>query len=143
MSRIASSGQVRQRDPRIRDKAFLGFVAQLPCVSCVCRGHSQRTRTEVCHVKVSFPEAGWRAFGHSEKSHDKGRTVPLCSECHRTGPAAQHANLGGDERHFWKELAVYPPALCSALVEAYEARADGARVIRHAGLAYFPFPDEA
>lgn len=140
MSRIVSSGSVRQREPRVRDKLFLGFVAGLPCVSCICRGLQQRTRTEVAHVKASFPEAGWRAFGHSERAHDR-RTVPLCSECHRTGPRAQHANLGGDERHFWEDLAVYPPALCEALVDAYETHGDGLRIIHNAGLAYFPFPE--
>lgn len=142
MSRIASSGATRQREPRVRDKAFLGFVAQLPCVSCICRGLPQRTRTEVAHVKCGFPEAGWRAFGHSERSDDR-KTVSLCVECHRTGPAAQHANLGGDERHFWRKLAVYPPALCAALVEAYEQQESGERVIHNAGLAYYPFPEGA
>ena len=138
MSRIASSGQVRQREPRVRDKKYLGFVARLACVSCACRG-IKRWPVEVCHVKVGFPEAGWRAFGHAERAHDR-RTVPLDSECHRTGPRAQHANLGGDERHFWMQLGIYPPTFCRALSDAYDAGEPGSAVIRAAAAGAFPFP---
>jgi hypothetical protein len=91
-------------------------------------------------VKVGFPEAGWRAFGHAEKSHDR-RAVPLDPNCHRLGPIAQHANLGGDERTYWERLGVYPPTFCAALVEAYEAGTDGAAVVRRAARGDFPFPE--
>jgi hypothetical protein len=141
VSRIASPGGVRQRDPRVRDKAYLGFIAGLPCVDHACRGQLRKP-VEVCHIKVGFPLAGWRAFGHAEKAHDR-RTVPLCSECHRTGPRAQHANLGGDERTFWERLGVYPPAFCAALVEAYEEKTDGAYVISSAARGSFPFPPDS
>lgn len=140
MSRIAFTGAVRQREPRVRDKAYLGFVAGLPCVACACRGGSRKP-VEVCHVKVGFPEAGWRAFGHAEKSHDR-RAVPLDHHCHRTGPAAQHANLGGDERTFWERLGVYPPTFCAALGEAYDAGTDGAYVVRAAARGAYPFPTD-
>lgn len=141
MSRIASSGLVRQREPRTRNKAFLGFVSGLSCVACACRG-SMRRPVEVAHVKISYPEAGWRAFGHSERAHD-WRTVPLCSYDHRTGPNAQHQNRGGDERAWWERLGIYPPTFCAALVAAFEAGESGDKVVRQAAQGAFCYcPDE-
>lgn len=127
MSHIENTGQLRQREPRIRDKAHLGRVAKLPCIACAVRG--RRTwPVEVAHVKIGYPEAGWRAFGHSEKSHD-WRTVPLCPRDHREGPAAQHGNRGGDERAYWERLGVYPPEFCQALVDAFALGKSGAEVV--------------
>lgn len=141
MSRIAFTGAVRQREPRIRDKAYLGFVAKIGCVACLCRG-VRTWPVEVCHVKVGFPAAGWRAFGHAERSHDN-RCVPLCAEDHRTGPRAQHANPGGDERTYWRNLGIYPPDFCAALYGAYEAGLPGGPVIRQAAAGGFPWPEDA
>ncbi len=125
----------------MKDKAYLGWVAQLPCLACLCRG--RRTwPVEVCHIKVGFPLAGWRAFGHAEKSHDR-RCVPLCSVDHRTGPIAQHANLGGDERTYWEKLRIYPPSLTDALYEAYLSGAEGRTVLQKAALGGYPFPEGA
>lgn len=87
MSRVAFHGVVRQREPRVRDKAYLGWVARLPCVACAVRGILRRP-VEVAHVKCGYPKAGWREFGVSEKAHD-ARTVPLCPTCHREGPPVQ------------------------------------------------------
>ncbi len=141
MSRIASPGGGRQREPRVKDKAYLGWIAQLPCLACLCRG--RRTwPVEVAHIKASFPLAGWRAFGHAEKSHD-ARTISLCAADHRTGPIAQHANLGGDEREYWRKLSVYPPDLCRALYEAYEAGESGLHILQKASMGGFPFPADA
>lgn len=141
MSRIDSGGQVRQREPRIRDKAYLRYIALLPCVACMCRGRAYHP-VEVCHVKVGFPLSGWRAFGHSEKSHDR-RAVPLCARDHREGPAAQHANLGGDERAYWERLGIYPPTFCAALAEAYDGRLEGRFAVQIAARGGFPFPEGA
>lgn len=140
MSRIAFTGAVRQREPRVRDKPYLGFIAGLPCVACACRGHVRRP-VEVAHCKAGFAEAGWRPFGHSEKSHDR-RATPICAEDHRTGPRAQHANLGGDEAHWWRSLGIYPPTFCAALSEAYDAGTDGAAVVRAAVRGAYPFPTD-
>lgn len=138
MSRIAYSGGIRQREPRIRDKPYLGWVAKISCVACACRG--RRTwPVEVAHIKIGIPAAGWRSFGHAEKAHDR-RTAPLCSVCHRTGPVAQHANLGGDESHWWSELGIYPPTFCQALSEAYDAGTGGMAVVRRAAAGGYPWP---
>lgn len=128
MSRIASAGGSRQREPRVRDRAHLGKVARLPCVACLVRGSVVRP-VEVAHVKIGYPEEGWRAFGHSEKAHD-WRTAPLCSSCHRTGPGGQHQNAGGDERSWWEQLGIFPPAFCEALVGAFSRGEDGLKVCR-------------
>lgn len=135
MSRIAPFGQVRQRDPRIRDKAYLGFVATLPCIACAVRGRLLKP-VEGAHVKVGYPEAGWRAFGHSERAHDR-RTVPICAYHHRLGRGAQHQNNGGDERAWWDAMGIYPAALCEALVAAYEAGENGDNVVRRAAAGEF------
>lgn len=128
MSRIENGWEPRQRDPRVRNREHLGKVARLPCIAHLVRGSMVRP-VEVAHIKIGYPEAGWRAFGHSEKAHD-WRTAPLCSSCHRTGPGAQHSNAGGDEREWWERLGIYPPAFCEALVAAFAAGADGVAVCR-------------
>jgi hypothetical protein len=138
VSRIDHPGQVRQREPRIRDKAYLGWIAGLPCVSCAVRG-IWRTGVQVAHIKVGYPESGWRAFGHSEKSHDR-HTVPLCPSCHVSGPDAQHSNRGGDERAWWEKRGIHPPTFCSALSEAYDAGVAGSTVVRLAARGVFNAP---
>lgn len=139
MSRIASPGGVRQREPRVRDKPYLGWIARLPCIACAVI--ARRTwPVEVAHIKCGFPEAGWRAFGSSEKSHDRF-TAGICDFHHRLGPDAQHQNRGGSERDWWQRRNVYPPTFCGALREAYERGEDGLRQIRQAALGEFPWPD--
>lgn len=129
MTRIAPTGAVRQREPRIRDKAHLARVAQLPCIICMVQGR-RRWPVQVAHIKAGWAEDGWRAFGHSEKAHDH-RTAPLCVEHHMTGQDAQHRNPFGDERAWWEHWGVYPPAFCQALVEAFAAGESGERVVRY------------
>lgn len=139
MSRIAPSGATRQREPRVRDKQYLGWIKTLPCIACACQGRTTYG-VEAAHCKSGFPEAGWRAFGHAEKSHD-ARATGICEHHHRTGPRAQHANLGGNEAFWWHALGVYPPTFCNALREAYEAGAEGSYVVRAAARGDFPFPE--
>lgn len=111
----------------MRDREHLAKVAKLPCVICAVQG--RRTwPVEVAHCKVGYPEAGWRAFGHSEKSHDH-RTTPICSTHHRTGPDAQHRNPFGDEKAWWAHFGIYPPDFCAALVEAFSLGKTGREVV--------------
>ena len=138
VSRIETGGALRQRDPRVRDRAYLGWIKDLPCVSCAAQGFT-RFGVHAAHVKVGFPEAGWRAFGHAEKSHDRQAT-PLCADCHQYGPDAQHRNRNGDERAWWERRKVYPPAFCEALRGAYESGEPGSWVVRRAARGEFPFP---
>lgn len=72
----------------VRDKAYLEFIAGLPCIVCLHHGLKQESRTEVCHV-------GDRGLG--QKSSDRD-TLPMCGvEHHREGKFSQH-HLG---RNFW------------------------------------------
>lgn len=127
MSRIEHSGALRQREPRIRDKPYLGWVKDLPCIACAVRGVIRRG-VEAAHCKIGFPDDGWRAFGHAEKSHD-WRATPLCTAHHREGEHAQHNNRGGDERAYWERLEVHPPEFCAALYAAFQAGDNGDAVV--------------
>lgn len=128
MSFIENHGQLRQREPRVRDKRHLGFVARLPCLCCLIRRGATVRPVQVAHIRAGYPGMpGWRDVGRSEKPHD-WRTAPLCVSCHLDGPDAQHKSL---ERDWWQALGVYPPDFCSALVRAFAAGQDGMAVIRH------------
>lgn len=104
-----------QRQPRIKDPAYLSFVRRQPCISCGKPGPSQ-----AAHVRSGYPEAGWRPTGMAEKPDDT-RTLPLCRDCHLDGPKAQHK---GNERRWWQDLGVYPPDACADLRRAFEAATD-------------------
>lgn len=133
MSRIESSGGLRQREPRVRDKAHMGRVAQLPCVACLCRRGVLVRPVHVAHIRFGIAEAGWRSTGAAEKPSDR-RCAPLCPPCHMQD---QH---GGSERAFWQRLGVYPPAFCAALVEAFASGQDGRAVLREAASGRFAWP---
>lgn len=111
--RDAVSREPGQRQPRVKDKPYLAFVRRQPCMKC---GTTQRV--EAAHVRAGYPEAGWRPTGMAEKPDDR-RTLPLCRDCHREGPGAQHRM---NERQFWADLDVYPPEACATLVKQYEAQ---------------------
>lgn len=103
---------VGQRKPRVKDKTYLAFVRRQPCMKC---GTTQRV--EAAHVRAGYPEDGWRPTGMAEKPDD-ARTLPLCGDCHREGPDAQHKR---NEREFWSDLGIYPPDACRALRKRFEA----------------------
>lgn len=127
MSYIENSRPLRQREPRVRDKAYLGWVARLPCVACAAQGRGFRDGVHVAHIRASWADqAGWRDVGRSEKPSDV-RTAPLCPAHHMDGPEAQHRM---SERQFWAQLGIWPPAFCGALRRAYEDGEDGRDVIR-------------
>lgn len=126
MSRVAAFGEVRQREPRVRDKRHLGLVAKLPCIACLVRRGIQMRPVHVAHCRASYPEPGWRQVGAGEKPSDT-RTTPLCPSCHLTGKAAQH---GMNEAEFWRRLGIYPPEFCAALVAAFAAGQTGERVVQ-------------
>lgn len=133
MSRIAPFGQVRQREPRVRDRAYMAWVAQLPCVACACRGRLKRG-VHVAHIRAGYPDRpGWREFGKAEKPHDT-HTAPLCPGCHLDGPQAQHR---GSERAFWEALGIHPPDFCNALATACLAGESGDNVVRRAAAGEF------
>jgi hypothetical protein len=74
---------IRKRRPgkprrgRERDKNYMAWIAEQPCIVC------ESEYVEVAHV-------GERGF--SQKCHDR-ETLPICAQHHRIGRDAQH-NLG-------------------------------------------------
>lgn len=64
---------------RVKDENYLRFIRQFPCVGCGFSG-SWKRKIEAAHI-------GPHALG--EKADDC-TALPLCPECHRTGPKALH-----------------------------------------------------
>ena len=137
MTRIQSSGALRQREPRVRNAKHMGLVARLPCLGCLTQRGTLVRPVHVCHIRTGFHgEDGWRAVGAGEKPSDF-RTWPGCPRCHLVD---QH---GGSERAFWRALRIYPPAFCAALVKDFSRGGDGMLVLRLAATGKFPWPPEA
>jgi hypothetical protein len=106
---------LRQRLPRIKDKAHLAFVRGKPC--CVCGWPAPNA---AAHIRMASQEHGKRDTGKAEKPSDRW-TVPLCDPyfspgkgrwCHKDAPDAQHS---GDESAFWKRVGLDPFAIADAL----------------------------
>lgn len=96
---------LRQRQPRVRNKAYLGWIARLPCVTC------GREPVECAHVRMAAPEVGKRQCGKGEKPSDWW-ALPLCPGCHRLDPNAQHT-MG--EREWWEARDIDPIQVCLTL----------------------------
>lgn len=75
--------ELRQREPRMLDEAFLKRVRQLPCIMPRCQGQA-----EAAHIGMSSAAHGVVESG-SAKPHDCF-TVPLCAYHHRLGRTAEH-----------------------------------------------------
>lgn len=99
-----------QRQPRIKDPAYLAFIRKQPC--CVC---GKPAPSHAAHVRAGYPEAGWRATGMGEKPDDR-RTLPLCAADHLDGPYAQHRT---NERAWWEAQGIYPPGLAKRLARMF------------------------
>jgi hypothetical protein len=64
---IRSAGQ---RQPRVKDSAYLNWIRRLPCVICGA------PRSEAAHVRSGYlPAKGWEPTGAGQKPHD-WRTFP-------------------------------------------------------------------
>lgn len=115
---------MRQREPRQRDRDYLGWIARLPCVACAVEGKA-KFGVEVAHCKLAVAAHGWRGWGVQEKSDDR-KTTPICAQHHRLGSNAQH---GMSERAWWDLLGICPACLVESLNEAYDAKEPGMDVI--------------
>lgn len=111
MRKRVGKRETGQRQPRVHDKPYLAFIRRQACLGC-----GTTKGVEAAHVRCGYPEAGWRATGMQEKPDDR-RTLPLCGECHRTGPKAQHAS---NERRWWEAQGIYPPSRCADFAALYE-----------------------
>ncbi len=94
----------RQPDPD-RDEKHLALIRQCQCVACLSEP------AEAAHVRYGEPTKGKPSTGMGRKPADKW-TVPLCPNCHRNGPGAQHS-MG--ERAFWEAHRIDPLALAQEL----------------------------
>ena len=75
---------LRQREPRVEDKAFLAFVRTHRCAAC-----GAPPPNHAAHIRMACPALGKRSVGTAEKPDDRW-AVGLCRECHQDGPQAQH-----------------------------------------------------
>lgn len=98
------------RRPRLRDKAYLAFVATQRC--CVCG----RQPVHVAHVRMACPARGKRHVGMGEKPDDRW-CVPLCPGCHLYDTSAQHK---GGEAAFWDRHGINPFDVAEKLYGEYQ-----------------------
>ena len=97
----------------IRDRKHLAFVRS---VGCIFDGRP----AEAAHVRYGDIATGKPHTPAYRKPSDI-YAVPLCAECHRDGPVAQHKS---NEREWWERKGVDPLPLAAALYAAtgdYEA----------------------
>ncbi len=110
MSQVTSPYGLRQRQPRVTDRKYKGWIAQLPCVICAT------VPVEVAHLRYADVLYLKDNPGMGAKPSDLW-TLPLCAHHHRLGKNAQHS---GNERNWWRcrlgrESPRDPHALCLIL----------------------------
>lgn len=115
---------VRQREPRLRDRAYLIWLRRWSCVACMVGLPDGGGPVEAAHPKFGIGGRR-REFGLGEKSHDRF-AVPLCSRHHRTGRFAEHQG----QRAFWATLGVDVAEFAQALSTAFDAGDDGDPIIQ-------------
>lgn len=106
---------LRQREPRVRDRKYLGFVAKMPSVI------SGRSPVHVAHIRYGDLEKGKRHTGMGEKPSDKW-VLPLTPEEHMWGVRSQHAN---NEKDWWAGHGIDPVMVCIELYGTYELLIEG------------------
>lgn len=94
------------REPRQRDKAYLSWLHELPCVVTGRMGDG----VQAAHIRFASIEYGKRYTGGAEKPHDRF-CLPLWWQEHAT----QHEG----ERRYWRERGIDPLWLCHLLWRIY------------------------
>lgn len=122
LQRVSRPNRKRPGPPRrgrVRNRAYMKFVTDQPCVICeISRAElakmgftgdkydiTQTLHTEAAHVGVR---------GMAQKCSDL-ETIPLCGEHHRTGKDSHHV-LG---KRFWEHHGIDRQALIARLNAAY------------------------
>lgn len=98
---------LRQRQPRIKDAAFLKFVRQQPCTTC-----GKAAPNQAAHIRMGSLAYDKRSTGAGERPSDRWST-PLCAKCHLY---TQHT-MG--ERAFWEAHKIDPFAVAKKLFAAF------------------------
>jgi hypothetical protein len=105
--------ELRQRQPRVEDKAFLAFVRMRPCCAC-----GRAAPSQAAHIRMSCLARNKRGCGKGEKPDDRW-CVALCAGCHLDNPQSVH-RLG--EEVFWRLHTVLDPFVVAIRFRAeYEA----------------------
>ena len=107
---------LRQRQPRVHDKAHLEFVSKLPCVI------TGRGPVQVCHIRFPSMAHDKRQTGKGEKPSDRW-VVPMIPEKH----AEQHSMA---EQAFWEKYGIDPLAVAQLLYACSGDIQEGLKVIR-------------
>ena len=115
------------KDPRVREKEFLGYVARGPCVVCLSAGVYTR-EVHVAHIRSASPEHGKRPTGGAEKPSDRW-TTPLCPTHHTMGGKMSQHDFPGGELAFWQHHGINPFDLSTALYKAFERGEDSRPII--------------
>lgn len=110
MSRIAPTEPLRQKQPRQKDRKYLLWIKNLPCIICALRGRLN-SPCDAAHLRYGDPDQGKRPTGMQEKPDDKW-CLPLCDQHHRNGQEAQHNHA---EREWWANMNIDPVRLCGLL----------------------------
>lgn len=103
---------LRPREPRKRDRKYLGAIAQLPSVI------SGREPVHVAHIRYGDAEHGKPHTGMAEKPDDKW-VLPLTPDEHTDGVRAQHKS---GERDWWAGHGIDPVRLCDDLYSIWSER---------------------
>lgn len=120
MNRIAPMSELRQREPRIEDRAHLAWIPRLFCVIC------GRDRPVAAHVRYADARYNKPITGAGTKPDDRF-TVPLCDHCHTHGPDCQHAS---GERQWWEDRHIDPLNLGNRLYEVSGDTFEGMVILR-------------
>lgn len=105
---------LRQREPRVKDRKYLGVIARMPSVI------SGREPVHVAHLRYGDLERGKRHTGMGEKPSDQW-VLPLTPEEHMYGARSQHAN---NEKEWWESHGIDPIAVCINLYAIYKSGVD-------------------
>lgn len=102
--------ELRQREPRVSDPAFLAFLRRQRCCSC-----DAPPAVQAAHLRQGAPAYGKRETGMGEKPDDRW-ALPLCVVCHLDGAQALH-HVG--EARFLARLPFEPFARAASLYQQF------------------------
>jgi hypothetical protein len=103
--------ELRQREPREENAAYLQFVRLQPCL--ICSGRD----VQAAHIRMACAEVGKRPTGGGEKSSDRW-ALPLCVAHH----AEQHDH--GSEILFWNKYRLDPFAIATRTYTSWKDTQD-------------------
>lgn len=110
----------KQKRPREKDRNYLAWLHELPCVVTGRRGEG----VQAAHVRFGDRSLGKPMTGGAQKPDDKW-CLPLWHEEH----ARQHSMK---ETVYWRKVGIDPLVTCLALWAAYPSIETAELIIAHA-----------